>query len=112
MDRLLAAGYAGHWQLVRVDWPQLARKKKLLDLPLGRACLEAGSLPEAELHVRSTLDAERRWGNKARRANAFRVLPDGEAAKLEEAQQQAEPKMAPRHGGPLLGDSSDVWSCR
>lgn len=60
MDRLLAAGYTSHWQLVRVDWPQLARKKKLLDLPLGRACLGAGSLPEAELHVRSTLDAERR----------------------------------------------------
>jgi hypothetical protein len=64
MYRLLAADYAGHWQRVTVNWPQLARKKKLLDLPVGRACLAAGALREAELHLRSTLDAERRWGNK------------------------------------------------
>ena len=54
-DRLLAAGYAGHWQQVNVDWPQLARKKKLVDLPVSRAYLETGDLPEAELYLRSTL---------------------------------------------------------
>ena len=40
----------------------------------------------------------------SRRANASRNLPDGEAAKLEEAQQQAETKTAPTHRRPLFGD--------
>ena len=66
LDRLSAAAYAGKWQQVITDWPQLvARHRKQFALAVGHAYLEAGMLAEAERHSRFTLIAEKVWSNSS-----------------------------------------------
>jgi tetratricopeptide (TPR) repeat protein/TolB-like protein len=69
--RFQAAAYAGQWQRVIANWPQLAGQyRDLFSLDVGRAYLQTGKLSDAERHLRFSMWAQRMWGNDDYIANA------------------------------------------
>ena len=64
MHRLLAALYAGHWQQVIVEWPQVdVQFRPQLAMVAGRAYLETGDWDKAERYLRMVPLLQRMWGD-------------------------------------------------
>ena len=62
LHRLQAAAYAGRWQEVIANWPQLGQQYwPWYALDVGRAYLQMGNLEEAERHLHFALRAPRYW---------------------------------------------------
>jgi len=71
LDHVLAALYAGHWQEVTTEWPQLDNgSRSRLGLVAGRAALSTENWEEAESHLRSVPILERTWDNPPSIANS------------------------------------------
>jgi tetratricopeptide (TPR) repeat protein len=64
LDRVLAALYAGRWQHVITEWPQVeAASRNRLGLAVARASLETGNWEEAERYLRVVPTSQRTWND-------------------------------------------------
>jgi Tetratricopeptide repeat len=71
LDRVLAALYAGRWQQVIAEWPQVdAVSRYRLVLVVGRASLETANWEEAERHLRVVPILQRIWADPLYIANS------------------------------------------
>jgi tetratricopeptide (TPR) repeat protein/predicted Ser/Thr protein kinase len=71
LDRALAALYAGHWQQVIVEWPQLsATSRRPFTLAVGRASVETANWDEAERYLNTVLMLQRTWDYQIAIANS------------------------------------------
>ncbi len=71
LDRVLAALYAGRWQQVIAEWPQVGTvSRSRLVLGVGRASLETGNWEEAERYLRVVSIQQRTWDNQVDIANS------------------------------------------
>jgi len=62
LDRVLAALYAGRWQQVIAEWPQVdAVSRSRLVLVMGRASLETANWEEGERYLRAVPVLQRTW---------------------------------------------------
>jgi len=71
LDRVLAALYAGRWQQVIVEWPQLsATSRRPFTLAVGRASVETANWDEAERYLNTVLMLQRTWDYQIAIANS------------------------------------------
>ena len=71
MDRVVAALYAGRWQQVIAEWPQVdAVSRSGLGLVVGRASLETANWDEGERHLRVVPILQRTWDNEVSISNS------------------------------------------